>query len=262
MSDNLERLLGHLEAFFPKPLTQEDWRNAKAFKWQHRQSILGSVGFLKPIRHLSDISFDDLQSIERQKEAIMNNTAHFARETMDPPILKIFPKMVSYYYYGMIQSIQTVQYHSNYPQQLTHSYRLRSTVGKVSGDVSASVVLPCRVNDDFLSADKPPLGNSSLAGPSEGSLRSISILLFLNFASIQFVDVFFISDIHGGGLGLLSLTFDGTLAGSLYTVDRFCSLSESSDITPLLFAVGLVTGFDVDVTVTGVCLATVAAGFA
>jgi len=77
MSDNLERLLGHLEAFFPKPLTQEDWRTAKAFKWQHRQSILGSVGFLKPIKHLSAISFDDLQGIERQKESIMNNTGHF-----------------------------------------------------------------------------------------------------------------------------------------------------------------------------------------
>ncbi len=77
MSDNLERLLGHLEAFFPKPLTQEDWLTAKAFKWQHRQSILGSVGFLKPIKHLSTISFDDLQGIERQKESIMNNTGHF-----------------------------------------------------------------------------------------------------------------------------------------------------------------------------------------
>jgi uncharacterized protein len=77
MSDNLERLLGHLEAFFPKPLTQEDWRTAKAFKWQHRQSILGSVGFLKPIKHLSKISFADLQGIERQKDSILNNTAHF-----------------------------------------------------------------------------------------------------------------------------------------------------------------------------------------
>ncbi len=77
MSDNLERLLGHLEAFFPKPLTQEDWQTAKAFKWQHRQSILGSVGFLKPIKHLSPMSFDDLQGIERQKESILNNTAHF-----------------------------------------------------------------------------------------------------------------------------------------------------------------------------------------
>ena len=77
MSDNLERLLGHLEAFFPKPLTQEDWQTAKAFKWQHRQSILGSVGFLKPIKHLSSMSFDDLQGIERQKESILNNTAHF-----------------------------------------------------------------------------------------------------------------------------------------------------------------------------------------
>ena len=77
MSDNLERLLGHLEAFFPKPLTQEDWLTAKAFKWQHRQSILGSVGFLKPIKHLSPMSFDDLQGIERQKESILNNTSHF-----------------------------------------------------------------------------------------------------------------------------------------------------------------------------------------
>ena len=77
MSDNLERILGHLEAFFPKPLTPEDWRTAKAFKWQHRQSILGSIGFLKPIKHLSAISFDDLQGIERQKESIMSNTAHF-----------------------------------------------------------------------------------------------------------------------------------------------------------------------------------------
>ena len=77
MSDNLERLLGHLEAFFPKPLTQEDWLTAKAFKWQHRQSILGSVGFLKPIKHLSPMSFDDLQGIERQKESILKNTAHF-----------------------------------------------------------------------------------------------------------------------------------------------------------------------------------------
>jgi predicted AAA+ superfamily ATPase len=77
MSDNLERLLGHLEAFFPKPLTPNDWETAKAFKWQHRQSILGSVGFLKPIIHLSDMAFDDLQGIERQKDSIMNNTAHF-----------------------------------------------------------------------------------------------------------------------------------------------------------------------------------------
>jgi predicted AAA+ superfamily ATPase len=77
MSDNLERLLGHLEAFFPKPLTPKDWETAKAFKWQRRQSILGSIGFLKPILHLSPMSFDDLQAIDRQKDIIMKNTAHF-----------------------------------------------------------------------------------------------------------------------------------------------------------------------------------------
>jgi hypothetical protein len=79
MNDNLERLLGHLEAFIPKPLTETDWENAKAFKWQRKQSILGSMGFLKPIVHLSKISFNDLQSIERQKATILDNTEHFVR---------------------------------------------------------------------------------------------------------------------------------------------------------------------------------------
>jgi predicted AAA+ superfamily ATPase len=77
MSDQLDRILGHLEAFFPKTLTSEDWQNTFAFRWLHRQSVLGSIGFLKPIKHLSDISFDDLQSIERQKELILTNTKHF-----------------------------------------------------------------------------------------------------------------------------------------------------------------------------------------
>jgi len=77
MSDQLDRILGHLEAFFPKTLTSEDWQKTFAFRWLHRQSVLGSIGFLKPIKHLSDISFDDLQSIERQKELILTNTKHF-----------------------------------------------------------------------------------------------------------------------------------------------------------------------------------------
>jgi predicted AAA+ superfamily ATPase len=77
MSEKLDQFIEHLEVFFPKPLTPEDWQNAKAFRWQRRQSLLGNLGFLKPIWHLSDISFDDLQAIERQKELILNNTQHF-----------------------------------------------------------------------------------------------------------------------------------------------------------------------------------------
>ncbi|SMC58620.1 ATP-binding protein [Polynucleobacter kasalickyi] len=77
MSEKLDQFIERLEVFFPKPLTQEDWQNAKAFRWQRRQSLLGNLGFLKPIWHLSDISFDDLQAIDRQKEQIVNNTQHF-----------------------------------------------------------------------------------------------------------------------------------------------------------------------------------------
>jgi hypothetical protein len=77
MSEKLDQFIERLEVFFPKPLTPEDWQNAKAFRWQRRQSLLGNLGFLKPIWHLSDISFDDLQAIERQKELIVNNTQHF-----------------------------------------------------------------------------------------------------------------------------------------------------------------------------------------
>jgi predicted AAA+ superfamily ATPase len=77
MSEKLDQFIERLEVFFPKPLTHEDWQNAKAFRWQRRQSLLGNLGFLKPIWHLSDISFDDLQAIERQKELILNNTQHF-----------------------------------------------------------------------------------------------------------------------------------------------------------------------------------------
>lgn len=77
MSEKLDQFIERLEVFFPKPLTLEDWQNAKAFRWQRRQSLLGNLGFLKPIWHLSDISFDDLQAIDRQKELIVNNTQHF-----------------------------------------------------------------------------------------------------------------------------------------------------------------------------------------
>lgn len=77
MSEKLDQFIERLEVFFPKPLTQEDWQHAKAFRWQRRQSLLGNLGFLKPIWHLSNISFDDLQAIDRQKEQILNNTKHF-----------------------------------------------------------------------------------------------------------------------------------------------------------------------------------------
>lgn len=80
MNDKLNRLLDHLETFLPTPLMEQDWKNAKAFRWQKRDSIFGSIGFLKPVKHLSDISFNDLKHIDRQRDAIIENTQHFVQK--------------------------------------------------------------------------------------------------------------------------------------------------------------------------------------
>lgn len=77
MNDKLDRLLDHLETFLPKPLNEQDWKSARAFRWQRRNSIFGSMGFLKPVKHISTISFDDLKHIDRQRDAIIDNTKHF-----------------------------------------------------------------------------------------------------------------------------------------------------------------------------------------
>ncbi len=79
MSQKLDQFIEQLEVFFPKQLTEDDWQKYVAFRWQRRQSILGSLGFLKPIKHLSDINFDDLQAISRQKELILSNTRQFVK---------------------------------------------------------------------------------------------------------------------------------------------------------------------------------------
>jgi len=80
VNDKLNRLLDHLETFLPTPLMEQDWKNAKAFRWQKRDSIFGSIGFLKPVKHLSDISFNDLKHIDRQRDAIIENTQHFVQK--------------------------------------------------------------------------------------------------------------------------------------------------------------------------------------
>ena len=77
MNDKLDRLLSHLETFLPKPITTNDWLTARAFRWRRRDSIFGSIGYLQPVKHISDITFEDLQHIDRQRDAIRNNTRQF-----------------------------------------------------------------------------------------------------------------------------------------------------------------------------------------
>ena len=80
MNEKLEQLLSHLETFLPKQLTEEQWKSSTAFRWRRRDSIFGSIGFLQPVKHVADISFEDLKNIDRQRDAIIDNTRHFVEK--------------------------------------------------------------------------------------------------------------------------------------------------------------------------------------
>ena len=77
MNDKLDRLLTHLETFLPQPITPNDWITSRAFLCSIRDSIFGSIGYLQPVKHISDITFEDLQHIDRQRDAIRDNTRQF-----------------------------------------------------------------------------------------------------------------------------------------------------------------------------------------
>ena len=80
MNEKLEQLLNHLETFLPKQLTEEQWKSSTAFRWRRRDSIFGSIGFLQPVKHIADISFEDLKNIDRQRDAIRDNTRNFIQK--------------------------------------------------------------------------------------------------------------------------------------------------------------------------------------
>jgi len=80
MSDKLDRLdnlLQRLDEWMPKSLTDKDWTSAVAFRWRRKDTLLGKLGYLQPVRHISGITFKDLQHIERQTDLIFKNTKHF-----------------------------------------------------------------------------------------------------------------------------------------------------------------------------------------
>jgi predicted AAA+ superfamily ATPase len=80
MNEKLEQLLNHLETFLPKQLTEEQWKTSIAFRWRRRDSIFGSIGFLQPVKHVADIAFEDLKNIDRQRDAIRDNTKNFLQK--------------------------------------------------------------------------------------------------------------------------------------------------------------------------------------
>ena len=70
-----EGVLARLEAMLPPAAPEIDWNAALAFRWRKKQGR----GFLQPVAHVSEITLDDLQNIERQKGLIEQNTRQFVR---------------------------------------------------------------------------------------------------------------------------------------------------------------------------------------
>lgn len=67
-----ERVLEQLEAYLPPAPPSIDW-DAPAFIWRRR----GARGWLDAVKHIAPIQAADLQHIERQKNTLLRNTAHF-----------------------------------------------------------------------------------------------------------------------------------------------------------------------------------------
>ena len=69
-----EAVLARLEPLLPSPTAEVDWHASHAFRWRVPRD---GRGYLKPVKLVSEIRFDDLHNISQQKEAIEQNTHQF-----------------------------------------------------------------------------------------------------------------------------------------------------------------------------------------
>jgi hypothetical protein len=69
-----EAVLARLETLLPSPAAEMDWHASHAFRWRVPRD---GRGYLKPVKLVSEIRFDDLHNISQQKEAIEQNTHQF-----------------------------------------------------------------------------------------------------------------------------------------------------------------------------------------
>jgi predicted AAA+ superfamily ATPase len=74
----LEALLARIEPLLPPPAVPADW-GALAYRWCRRDYLGGARGRLEPVTRIARIEAADLQHIERQKQALLANTAQFVR---------------------------------------------------------------------------------------------------------------------------------------------------------------------------------------
>ena len=74
MLHRAELLMARIELILPQPLHSPDWKAAIAFRYRKRSS---GHGVLEPVRHIGQMSLDDLKEIDQQKEKIQRNTLQF-----------------------------------------------------------------------------------------------------------------------------------------------------------------------------------------
>src|SRR5690606_19477768 len=69
----LERMIDRVEAVLPSAPPQPDW-SASAFRWRNNAN---GQGYLHAVKNPHEVLLDSLQNVERQKQAILRNTAQF-----------------------------------------------------------------------------------------------------------------------------------------------------------------------------------------
>jgi uncharacterized protein len=74
----LDALLARLDPLLPPPVAPADW-SAIAYRWRTRDYLGGSRGCLEPVARVARIEAADLQHVERQKAALLANTAQFVQ---------------------------------------------------------------------------------------------------------------------------------------------------------------------------------------
>ncbi len=73
--DRAQSVLRRLEALFPEPPGEPDWKGAVAFRWRKRNQR----GRLEAVRHPHMITLDDLKDIDEQKARLEANTRYFVQ---------------------------------------------------------------------------------------------------------------------------------------------------------------------------------------
>ena len=71
-----ETLMARIESVLPQALHAPDWKASIAFRYRKRSN---GHGVLEPVKHVANLSLDDLKEIDIQKEKIQRNTLQFVQ---------------------------------------------------------------------------------------------------------------------------------------------------------------------------------------